>query len=43
MNPILNPRAAGHEGSLIGIPGMTLSVLRASSNPFYLFFVEHIE
>ncbi|KAL8537084.1 hypothetical protein ACS0TY_012316 [Phlomoides rotata] len=21
MNPILNPRAAGHEGSLIGIPG----------------------
>lgn len=24
MNPILNPRAAGPEGSLIGIPGMLL-------------------
>lgn len=27
MNPILNPRAAGPEGSLIGIPGTPLSIL----------------
>lgn len=40
MNPILNPRAAGHEASLIGIPGMHLSFLW-----FQVMFVfaEHID
>lgn len=27
MNPILNPRAAGPEGSLIGIPGIVGLIL----------------